>query len=74
MEREGPDRRSIELQIRIVVVLYRSERRRGEGVVLDRYREAAMKILRSLDEPVAAYPDLVVAIDEARAEINGAAA
>ncbi len=64
------DRRRIELQLRIVLVTYRIERRRRDSQVMQAFRERGRAILEDLAAEVAAFPDLEKVLIEARAELS----
>ena len=64
------DRRRVALQIRAILVPYRVERRRRDGVVMQEFRLRARRLIDSLEPTVQADPELQQALSDARAEID----
>jgi len=67
------NRRHLELQIRAVVVTYRSEQRRQDARTMQSFLARATSILDGIDTEVQAYPDLAARLLEARQEFADAA-
>ena len=64
------DRRRIDLQIQSVVVTYRAENRRRNSGTMIAFRARAHQLLDDLDEAVHPYPDLQLALADARQELE----
>jgi hypothetical protein len=64
------DRRRVGLQIRAILVPYRVERRRRDGVTMHEFRLRARQMIDALEPRVRADPELQRALSDARAEID----
>jgi hypothetical protein len=64
------DRRRFALQLRAILVTYRTERRRRDSMIMGQFRQRARELLDELEEGVAVHPDLRRQVDAARAEID----
>jgi hypothetical protein len=65
------DDRRVQLQIEVIRVTYRIERRRRDSRIMQAFRERARSILDELELETRARPALHAGVSQARRELNG---
>jgi hypothetical protein len=65
------DDRRVQLQIEVIRVTYRIERRRRDSPTMQAFRERARSILDELESETRADPDLHASLAQARHELDG---
>ena len=65
------DDRRVRLQIEVVRVTYRIERRRRDSSTMEAFRERARMILDELESAARAKPELQASLTQARDELDG---
>ena len=70
LESQPLDRRRITLQIRAILIPYRVERQRRDSATMERFRLRAREMLDALEESLGDDPELRMALDDARREID----
>ena len=65
------DDRRVQLQIEVIRVTYRIERRRRDAPTMQAFRDRARLILDELESSTRAHPDLHATLAEARRELDG---
>ena len=68
---ESVDDRRVQLQIEVIRVTYRIERRRRDSPTMAAFRERARSILDELESEVRATPELQASLAQARGELDG---
>jgi hypothetical protein len=68
---ECVDDRRVQLQIDVIRVTYRIERRRRDSATMRAFRERARSILDELESEGVATPELQASLERARGELNG---
>jgi hypothetical protein len=68
---ECVDDRRVQLQIEVVRVTYRIERRRRDSPTMQAFRERARSILDELEPATRGHPGLLANLAEARRELDG---
>lgn len=71
MGEECVDDRRVRLQIELIRVTYRIERRRRDSPTMEAFRERARSILDELEAETRARPDLHARLAQARRELEG---
>jgi hypothetical protein len=61
----------VQLQIEVVRVTYRIERRRRDSTTMEAFRERARSILDELESEARATPELQASLAQARGELDG---
>ena len=64
------DDRRVQLQIEVIRVTYRIERRRRDSQIMQAFRERARSILDELELETRARPDLHAGVSQARRELD----
>jgi hypothetical protein len=65
------DDRRVQLQIEVIRVTYRIERRRRDSPTMEAFRERARTILDQLELTTRARPALHAGVEQARRELDG---
>ena len=65
------DDRRVQLQIEVIRVTYRIERRRRDSPTMEAFRERARSILADLEQETRAKPALQASLARARDELDG---
>lgn len=61
----------MQLQIAVVRVTYRIERRRRDSAIMEAFRDRARAILDRLEPEVRGKPELQASLTQARGELDG---
>ena len=64
------NRRRVQLQIKLILVTYRIERRRRDAATIEAFRERARSLLNELESETAGQADLDASLAEARRELD----